>query len=234
MKENMNNKLSEKDIRLIILEALVIQTIRGKLGMSRKIVLYKDKSINMVAVQRENRSGYFTDAFDGLDLWDDRNEALVQVLKKQVIGKASAADVAYAKGEVQKSLNLFMIYINELARNDQKNAVSLIETALCEVIVFYSRKIIDLRFQKGLGSGVIKLISAAVKEDGKRVRGTYEFQYGYMVNGVIIWVKLDSISKNSIILKGLKTEVPIYFRKRSSTSKSGMSKWCEPICTSVD
>jgi hypothetical protein len=230
----MNKELTEKEIRTIILTGVVIQIIRGKLGMSRKIVLYKDKSINMAAVQRLNESGYFTDAFDGLDLWDDRNEALAQALKDQAIGKASAADVAYAKGEVQKSLNLFMNYINELARNNQELAVSIIETALCVVIAFYSRKTVELKYQRGFGTGVIKLISVAVKENGKRVRGTYEFQYGYMVDKVIIWVRLDSINKNSIILKGLRTDVTTYFRKRSSTSKSGMSGWCEPIFTSVN
>ncbi len=202
--------------------------------MSRKIVLYKDKSINMHAVQVANLSGYFTDAFDGLDLWDERNEALAKALKDQMKGLASVADVAYAKGEVQKSLNLFMNYLNELAYNDQEKAVSIIEAALCVVIAFYTRKIIDLKYQKGFGTGIIKLISAAVKEDGKRVLGTYEFQYGYKENGVIIWVNVDSVSKNSIILKGLKTGVQTYFRKRSSTSKSGMSKWCEPICTDVE
>ncbi len=233
-KEYMIKELDEKSIRMIILSAMVIQTIQGKLGMPRKIVLFKERSIAMASIQSENKSGYYTVPFDGLELWETRNGDLATTLQNQEKKKASAADVAYSKGQVVLSLNEFIIYINALARENQKEAVSIIETALCVVIPFYKRVIIDFKYVKGPGSGVITLISAAVKEDGKRVSGTYQFQYGYMVEGVIEWAEAISLPKNIIVVKGLKTGVIIYFRKRSATSKSGMSKWCEPIFTSLN
>jgi hypothetical protein len=73
----------------------------------------------------------------------------------------------------------------------------------------------------------------SVSYEGKKVASTYEFQYGYMVGGVIVWTSVPSQKNCKILLTGLITVGTTYFRKRSSTTKGGMSDWCTPISTTV-
>ncbi len=220
--------------RMIILMA-VAAIIKGKLGMPKNINAYKDRSIEMAAVQTANLSTYFTVAFTGLALWIGYNTALNTAIFNygQKNGTGSTALIAAAKVKVKASLNLFMAYINALAAANQALAVSIIETALCVVIVRNPPKIVDFKYTMGPGTGNIRLKSAAVNVDGKRVPGTYEFQYGIMTEGVIVWVSLPSQKNCKILLTGMSTTVTTYFRKRSSTSKGGMSAWSAPISTTV-
>lgn len=214
----------------------VTAIIKGKLGMPKNINAYKDRSIEMAAVQTANVSTYFTPAFTGLALWIARNTALNTAIFNygQKNGTGSTALIAAAKVNVKASLNLFMAYINGLAAANQALAVSIIETALCIVITRKATTVVDFKYIMGPGSGNIRLKSAAVSYDGKKVPGTYEFQYGIMVEGVIVWISLPSQKNCKIILTGMSTTVTTYFRKRSSTTKGGMSAWCAPISTTVE
>ena len=220
--------------QMLILMALTA-VIKGKLGMPKNTILYKERSIDMAQVQTLNVSGYYTTVFAGLALWITRNGILTTAIsnKERNDGTGSTAIVKAKKADVKLSLDLFMIYINALALANQTLAVSIIETALCVVIVRKARTVIDFQYKMGPGTGNIRLISAACNVGGKRVGGTYEFQYGYMVAGVMVWTSLPSQKNCKILLTGMATGVLTFFRKRSSTVKGGMSAWCAPISTGV-
>ena len=209
--------------KMIIMMA-VIPTIKGKLGMPKNVTLYKERSIAMAQVQTLNTSGYYTPVFAGLALWITRNTALDTAIKnnEKKDGSGSATIVKTKKADVKLSLNLFLIYINALALADQENALCVVRKTAVKVIK-------DLRYKMGPGTGKITIIAKAA---GKGIQATYEFQYGYMMAGVIVWTNAGSQPRCKIILtfaKGVNT----YFRKRMTTTKDGVSDWCAPINTSV-
>ena len=213
----------------------VIAIIRGKLGMPTNVTLYKERSVAMYNVMSENPHGYYTVAFAGLAQWLTRNTALDTAIKnnEKNDGSGSATIVKACRADVKTSLNLFMTYINLLAFSNQTLAVSIIETALCVVIVRGAKTVKDFEYKMGPGTGKIRLKSAGAKIAGKRVPANYEFQYGYMVAGAIVWGTIIGQPRCKILLSAMATGVLTYFRKRVTTTAGGMSGWSAVLETSV-
>ena len=215
----------------IILMSL-IPTIKGKLAMPQNYVLYKEKSIAMWQIQTDNTSGYYTPAFGGLANWDTKNGLLNTAIKNWLKGTGTVENIKYAQGFVKLALNLFLIYINGLALANQLNAVSIIETSLCEVCktpVFNPK---DFTVKLGPGSGKVSLKSGVIKIDNKKVINTYEFQYGYKMGIEIIWTSVPSGNRCRIVIADLPPGFT-YFRKRQSTVKGGTTVWCKEIGVDV-
>jgi hypothetical protein len=218
---------TERRVAYIILMA-VTPIIKGKLAMPSNDVLYKERSIAMWQVQTDNTSGYYTPVFSGLANWNTKNGLLDTAIKNWTKGTGTVANVEYARGFVQLALNLFLIYINGLALANQLNAISIIETSLCEVCKTRSSNPKDFTAKLGPGSGCVSLKSGVIKIDNKKVTNTYEFQYGYMMGTGIVWTSIPSGGRCKVLIADLPPGLT-YFRKRQSTVKGGTTVWCKEI-----
>ena len=222
--ETIPKRLTEDELKLIILVAVTIKVIKGKLNMPKKQWDYLATSKNMEAAILANALGYFTPAFAGLSNWALENTALEKALnaiKNRVVGGAGMKVTAMANLKI--TLDLALAYVNAIAKLNQPNAITIIEAALMTVINQGPRVIKPITVKVGTDAGTAIVSCPATTFEGKRVAGSYEKQWS--ADGGKTWVPLTTTSKCKIIATGLASGVPVIFRSRTTTTKGGTSAW---------
>ncbi len=229
---NRNGVLSDyADNRIIILLAsIILKTIKGKLGFNLQTrdadFLTKATAINSALMK--DIGGYFSTPFVGMLLLQaqlkDYAQAITNAKNKGLgVGGAKMAAKTLLYGTLQNALG----YINDLARLDQTNCVEIIEGAQMVVIGGKGHKKQDFSVTQGAASGEAALSSIAVKVDGKYVKATYYWQYS--LDGGVTWIDLPDTQKSKTTLIAMKPGMPAKFRKRTNSTKTGLSKWCTAI-----
>ena len=176
----------------------------------------------------DNVGGFFTIPFVDMALLKDQILAYgTAITNAKLKGLATSSAKVTAKTDLYGTLLSALGYVNNLARLNQVNAVEIIEAAKMLVIGAKSHKKQDFAIKQGVSSGTVELISLAVMFEGKYLKATYYWQYS--TDGGITWKDIDDTQVAKTMFSGLTPGVPAKFRKRTNSTKTGMSKWCTPI-----
>ena len=138
----------------------------------------------------------------------------------------SAGQKKTAKTNLYGCLKDALAYVNNLAWN-QVDAAAIITGA--KMVLKNSKTSVkqDFKVKQGKATGEALIISLALMLDGKYLKAMYYWQYS--LDGGITWIDLPQTSKANTILIGMTAGLPAKFRKRTYSSKTGLSKWCTPI-----
>ncbi len=219
-----------KEVGVVILLALIVRTIKGKLGFDINsadgIFLFKSKAIHDALVA--NVSGFYTPAFALLATLATQIAAFETAIEKMANRAPGAEGIkTEAKIALFATLKSALAYVNQLAYNNQPNAVAIITEAKMMVIAPPSRKKVEFAVKQGTATGEVKLISLATKIADKRVKGIYNWQYS--IDSGLTWINLPDTLVAKTIATGMAVNKQILFRKRTTTSKGGTSAWSAPL-----
>ncbi len=218
------------DNMIIILLSVTVKIIKGKLGfnLNTKDADFLTNSTAIYGALVKDIGGFFAIAFVGMPLLKTQignySDAITNAkLKGLGVGGAKLTAKTVLYGTLQNALS----YVNDLARLNQAEAVEIIEDAKMVVIGGKTHKKQDFAVKQGIATGEAVLRSIAVMLDGKYLKATYYWQYS--IDGGVTWIDLPDTQVANTKLEGMKPGVPAKFRKRTSSTKTGMTKWCTAI-----
>ena len=235
-KEYRNNKAAYRHSvgrigKSIILLATVVRRIKGKLGFEintpDKTFLFRAQAI--YSALDLNTASYYTPPFAGMSDLDqciiDYKESLDNLTLGTVLGAEGAKNAA--KTKLKDVLDDALVYVNKLAKNNQTNAVEIITGARMEVMKAGKQDKPDFAVHHGLSSGSIELKARAEKVDSKYVKATYYWQFS--IDDGKTWESLENTLVAKTTATGMLVGIPTIFRKRTKSTKGGLSAWCPPI-----
>lgn len=218
-----------EDWRIIIL-TIASGCAKGKLGFTFKT---NDEKFffNAQAIAtaiRLNKLGFYTPQFDKLGILENSIDFFgksIERISQGGLGKVGAKNTA--KRKVKNGLDSALEYINNKARLDIENGVTIITGAK---LIVHKKRVVnkkELEAKYGNGTGVVILSCIAEKINGKYVDTTYMWQFS--IDNGKTWEPIDPTNEAKVIVEGMLPKIATLFRKRSKTKKGGMSAWCPPI-----
>ena len=214
---------------IILLAVTRPRKIKGKLGfdLNTSDNSFLVKSRNIYDALDLNTGGYYTTAFADMPLLDTRIDDFEEAIDNMgfVLGDEGAKTAA--KGLLKETLDDALIYVNKICRNNQTFAVEIITGAKMEVAKSGNFEKPDFEVKQGNGTGTIDLISKAVKIDGHYVSTTYYWQFS--IDNGKTWENLEETQVANTTATGMLVNIPTIFRKRTRTTKGGLSAWCAPL-----
>jgi len=231
----LQERVGTRGMQIILLA--VIWIIKAKCPMPEQNPrAYQLKSVSLASLQTLNAQGYFIPPFPGLATMILNNTAMLTAIVKFEAknGTGSTEAVAAAQAVVKISVDLLIVYVNQLCLADQTNALEIIEAA---GMLSWKQKAKntkpDFSVKQG-ASGEVILTSLAGKIDKTRVPTTYYWQYGLMVGTELIWYDLpETVNRCKTTALGMPINTIVSFRKATRTTKGGMSVYCTPIAMLV-
>ncbi len=216
--------------RVIIMLAIRVKLIKAKLGFSRSTrdaqFLTNSNAIYQAFV--DDVGGFFTVPFTQMVLFNTQLVVYSKAITKAKLkGLGSSAEKETAKNNLYGILLNALSYVNDLARTNIENAVSIIEEAKMVVAGSAHFKKQDFYARQGAGTGEVKLFAIAVKVDGKYVKATYFWQFS--IDAGVTWIDMETTTIAKTLLTGMVSGKAIKLRKRTKSSKTGLSKWSNPI-----
>ena len=212
----------------ILLASLSLPITKGKLGFDLLTAdgdfVRKAKAVH--AALLADAGGYYTVPFANLAALltaIDDFETEMANMDAGVLGTPGAKNVA--KRKVMKYLKKALNYINDLAFDQQLNAVEIITGSTMLVNMPITQDKQDLKANVGPGVGVVMLYAKAVKWFGKYQKATYEWQF--TIDRGTTWEDLPYTNKAKTRVTGMLTGIETSFRKRSFSEKTGLSPWSE-------
>lgn len=207
--------------RVIILMSLSTAVIKGKLGfdITEEDGSFVSKSLIIEEAITLNAGGFFIPVWSGLALLGSRITLLQTAITNVGLGiMGSGAAKKKAKKDVMRSLRLGLAYINNLAWDDQTNAVEIIEGAKMVVVNNNTQDKPIIGAKVGLNPGDVRLDAIAAKNAaGNPTKAGYDWQYAKMTSGVLIWIDVDSTLVANTIIPGLTINVEYCFRRQIRT-----------------
>jgi len=211
-------------MKVIILVKVYVKIIKAKLGMTRRRHVYLAESEAIQKAMEKNEHKLIKGKFAHHSLWKKHHRAAKRALKIQATGlKGGTGMVRIAFTDLKGTLNKALDFINAEARDNQGQAVQLIESVLMKVI--NPPKIIKeaLKVKALAAAGCVKATVAAAKYLGEYVRATYE--WAYSIDKGRTWIPQQPNHKSFIIVKNMASNVPAIFRSRTFTEKGGTTAW---------
>jgi hypothetical protein len=224
------SKKTQKRYACIILLAVTVPTIKGKLGFNVRTpdgrFIAKAKAIHDALLA--DLGGFYTPAFALLGLILTQITAMETEMNNLLLGvPGSEGAKTAAKKALKITLDSALNYINNIAFLNQADAVAIITGCTMMVIGRQELNKQDFYVLQGKGTGEVRLFSLAVKVNNKRVRASYQWQYS--IDNGATWVSLDSTVGAKTVAVGMATDVKTLFRKRTVSAKGGTSAWCSPV-----
>ena len=230
-------KLLKKTIRrkIVILIAVLTSTsaivIQGKLGF-KKSIKDNDFSAKAKAIREAlflDASGYYSSPpwadMDLLKSLIDAFDAAILNCNLRVLGAGGALKTA--KNNLYGCLKNALNFVNSLAWNNQPAAEGIIQGAKMALKMNKGKKKQELSVSSTSATGEALLQCIAFNIDGKYYVATYNWQKS--IDGGATWVDLPDTSKAKLLLKGLTVGSVPKFRKRTNSTKGGITAWCTPI-----
>ncbi len=214
----------------IIILSILQNNIKGRLGFTIKLAdekFYFNAKAIAYAI-RLNRFGFYNPQFKKLDLLDTRIDFYKKSLDDIMqggIGKVAIKNTA--KRKLKYTLDSALDFINEQARDNRVDAVTIITGA--NLIVHKKRVVNKKELEAILGgaTGEIILKCIAEKVNGKYIDATYMWQFS--IDNGKTWEPIDPTHGAKVVVKGMLPGISTLFRNRSKTSKKGLTAWCNPV-----
>ena len=141
------------------------------------------------------------------------------------LGKVTIKNTA--KRKLKYTLDSALDFINELARDNRMDAVTIITGAN---LIVHKKRVVnkkELEAVLGRATGEIILKCTAEKVNGKYVDATYMWQYS--IDKGKTWEPIDPTHSAKVVVTGMLPGISTLFRTRSKTSKKGLTAWCNPV-----
>ena len=221
---------NDNRIVIVLLAAMVPKTIRGKLGFKEETsdekFLFNSKAIFNALTADLN--ALYSPAFAKLALLGTLNDSLQKAMDAlRQGGKGLEAKKNKIKKQVYNTLISALAYINDLCRDDQDNASTMITGCTMVLVKETTSKKQDFAVKQGGATEEIDLISLAVKNGPKYLSATYMWQVS--IDGGKTWEDLEPTLIAKTTATGMLVGISTLFRKRTKTTEFGMSAWCTPI-----
>ena len=214
----------------IILFSVTAKTIKGKLGFDintpdEKFLFNSQAIFNAITA---DINGLYSPVFAKLALLGTQNDAFNKAMGLlRQLGVGLEAKKNAIKLKLFNTLISTLGYINDLCRDDQPNAVTMITGAKMIVVKEKTSEKQDFAVKQGKATEEVDLISLAVKIGSKYVPATYMWQFS--IDGGKTWEDLEPTSVAHTTATGMLIGISTLFRKRTKTTQYGMSKWSPPI-----
>ena len=215
---------------MILLAAVSLPVTKGKLGFGLLTAdgdfIRKSKAIH--AALLADAGGYYTVPFANLAALltaIDDFETEMANMDAGVLGTPGAKNVA--KRKVMKYLKKALNYINDLAFDQQLNSVEIITGSTMLVNMPITKDKQDFSVKHGLSTGEVLLAAKAVKFNGKYVTSSYEWQFS--IDDGRTWENLPVTTIAKTVAEAMLPGIATIFRKRTSSVKTGLSPWCDPM-----
>ncbi len=223
------NAKSELEI-IIALAVISVPIVKGKLGYEigaqDGVFLFNSRAIHTALLA--DTGGYYLPPFSGMALLDtaiNDFETAVNNVRDGVNGAEGAKMVA--KRALMKMLKKALNFINDLAFDDQINAVEIITGAKMLVNKPIKQDKQDFSVKQGPGTGYVALACMAIRIGRKYYKASYEWQFS--IDNGKTWENLPVTIKAKTIAFGMLPGIATLFRKRTFSEKTGLSAWCDPI-----
>ena len=214
----------------IIILSILQNNIKGRLGFTIKLAdekFYFNAKAIAYAI-RLNRFRFYNPQFKKLDLLDKRiafyKKSLDDIMQGG-LGKVTIKNTA--KRKLKYTLDSALDFINELARDNRMDAVTIITGAN---LIVHKKRVVnkkELEAVLGRATGEIILKCIAEKVNGKYVDATYMWQYS--IDKGKTWEPIDPTHGAKVVVTGMLPRISTLFRTRSKTSKKGLTAWCNPV-----
>ena len=221
---------NDNRIVVILFAAIVPKSIRGRLGFNMDTsdgkFLTNSKAIFNALTADVN--ALYSPAFAKLALLGTLNDSFQKAIDALKLGgKGLEAKKNAIKKKVYSVLVSALGYINELCRDDQDNASTMITGCTMILVKESTTKKQDFAVTQGHATEEIDLASLAVKNGPKSLSATYMWQVS--IDGGKTWEDLEPTLIAKTTATGMLVGVSTLFRKRTKTTEFGMSAWCTPI-----
>ena len=215
----------------IILFAAYARTIKGKLGFTLRTrdgnFLSSSRAIYNALLA--NVGGFYTPAYSGMAALDTAIDAFqlsMDDVKNGVRG-AEGAKIA-AKQAVKVLLDGALAYVNNIAANNQTNAVEIVTGALMVVTTPITQDKQVIAAKQGDSTGEILLRAKAAKNSiGKYVTASYSWQF--TIDNGVTWENMENTTVAHTVAEGMLPGIATKFRVRIKTSKGGLSPWSDAV-----
>ncbi len=223
-------KLKNNQFFMILVITGSVKVIQGKLGFGKGL-REDDFLINAQAIfdaLNNNVSGFYTPPYPGMKDLENFIAAFTQAIKNSKSRLLdSAAQKKSAKSDLYGSLKDALAFVNNLAWTQPSNGAAIITGAKMVEKGANTNKKQGFVVRQGKATGEALLIAVALMLDGKYLKATYFWQYS--LDGGVTWIDLPTTTKANTMIAGMTAGVPAKFRKRTSSTKTGLSKWCTAI-----
>ena len=212
----------------LIVLLTVIHVIQGRADMPTNNRAYQIMAVSFATSQTGNISGFFGTPFPGNALLISRAAAMLHEIQnfENEDGTGSATRVAKSKADLKVSVDLFVDFINSMCILNQSLAPSYIEAAkLVEVKYRTGGGKKDLTISHGEGTGDINLVAKAIMDGDKKVNVTYNWRFGVITEGVLIWKALDSTPVAHTIAHAMPIDVKVLFSTSHTDADGVRSGW---------
>ena len=234
MKEAKELRAIQNQMHIILMAVSSVMILQGKLGFT-KGQRDADFSVSAQAIYDAltlNTGSYYTPPFAQmaafLNAITDYNTA-IKNCEINVLGCIGAKKEA--KTALYGILKNALSYVNNLAWNLQSAAEEIITGAKMHMKQTRVKDKPDFAVRQGSGTGTVVLDCIAVRVNAKYVKATYNWQYSED-NGVT-WIAFPDTQAAKMNAEDIVVNVPLKFRKRSNSQKTGTSEWCTPIVFTV-
>ena len=214
-----------KNRNIFILAMVTVKIIKGKLAMPTKQLEFLKRSQDMQAIIAANDSGLYSPPFNLLKAWGLQNVALSAAFDEITAGnKDGQGDKATAISDLKVTLKLVIAYINGLALNNQRQAITIIQGCLATVITQKERITPEITVKQMAATGQIKVKVPGVRIDSKKVSAVCE--WAFSTDNGVTWIPLPvTNNKYSTIVTNMVVGKPVIFRNRTTTTKGSTSAW---------
>ena len=226
-----NKVIVSRQLYGIVLISVTVRKIKGKLGFDINTPddTFLKKAQAIYTALDLDTAGYYDPAFSEMKQFLDGLINFKQGIDNMALGTILGAEGAKttAKSDLKDILDDALIFVNKIARGDQNNAVEIITGAKMELVKEGKQDKPDFEVRQGSATTNIDLIAKAEKIDNKYIKTTYYWQFS--IDDGKTWESLEEtmVAHNTAI--GMLTGIPTLFRKRTKTTKGGMSPWSAPI-----
>jgi hypothetical protein len=226
---SMSRKNQIKFAPVIIAMAIIVRTIRGKLGLTIQTPdgEFLNKARAIFTALTNNTGSYYTPAFASLALIDSQADLFEDAIDDFMQGGlGTEAAKTEAKKVLLITLKAALAYINNIAYLDQEHAVEIIEGAAMHLVRIATSFKPDFQVRQGDVTGEVKLISRAARINNKLVKASYKWEYS--VDNGVKWDSLGDTIVSRTTAEGMSVDVKTLFRKCIVT-REGTGAWCSPI-----